>query len=188
MRYVIWELFILAILSSALLAEFGNKWLDRPTKPGVPVVNYVLGGVFVLLAMLLLPGIRSTYWESESAPPVYSETPVEAAEWIASHPELPGPLWADLAFSSYFVHALPERPVWIDTRFEVYPVEQWQAFKAIDSAAWNWQSLLDKTGAKLLVISRASQPDLLFALEKSPVWCEAYGDSLAVVFTRCGVK
>jgi hypothetical protein len=184
LRYVIWEIFILVILSAALLAEFGNRWLDKPDRKSIPAMNISLSVLFLLLSFIFFPSVRFALWK-DTAPAIYSNTPIEATQWLTSHPELPGPLWADLAFSSYLVYALPERPVWIDTRFEVYPVEHWQKFKAIDSARWDWQILLDEAGANLLMISRASQPELLGALEKSATWCDVYQDEQAVIFTRC---
>lgn len=185
LRYVIWEIFILVILSAGFLAEFGNKWLDRPNRRNIPAFDYFLALVFVSLSFIFLPSVRSSMFAGNSQPLVYKDTPTEAAQWLSAHPELPGPLWADLAFSSYLVYALPERPVWIDTRFEVYPVEQWQTFKAIDAAKWNWRELLNNTGANLLMISKLSQPDLLAGLKKSEAWCEIYDDQIAVIFTRC---
>jgi hypothetical protein len=144
-----------------------------------------LSVLFLLLSFIFFPSVRFALWK-DTAPTIYSNTPIEATHWLTSHPELPGPLWADLAFSSYLVYALPERPVWIDTRFEVYPVDQWEKFKAIDAAKWNWQDLLDDTGANLLMISKLSQPDLLAGLERSEAWCTVYDDQIAVIFLRCG--
>ena len=185
LRYVIWEIFILVILSAGLLAEFGNRWLDKPGRKSIPTFDYILSVIFVLLSFIFLPNVRSSIMTGIPQSLVYKDTPVEAAQWLADHPELPGPLWADLAFSSYLVYVLPERPVWIDTRFEVYPVEQWEKFKAVNLARWDWQALLDEAGVNLLMISRVNQPDLLTALEKSSVWCEVYQDTEAVIFTRC---
>jgi hypothetical protein len=48
--------------------------------------------------------------------------------------------------------------------------------------------LLDATGANLLMVSAQNQPELLSALESSPVWCELRRDKLAVLYQRgaCG--
>jgi hypothetical protein len=185
LRYVIWEIFILVILSAGLLAEFGNRWIDRPNRKGIPAIDYFLSVIFLMLPFIFLPGLRSLVWGETKMPAVYSDTPVDAAEWLSAHPELPGPLWGDLAFESYLVYALPERPVWNDTRFEVYPVVQLEKFKAIDAARWDWQILLDEAKVNLLMISRTDQPELLNALEKSITWCDVYHDEQAVIFTRC---
>ncbi|MEW6094600.1 MAG: hypothetical protein AB1531_11625 [Chloroflexota bacterium] len=182
-RYVIWFVFILTVLTASLLADWERKYLGDP-KPGSPFLNRTLSLLFLLLTLPLLPGLRDAWWPD--APEATEETPVAAAEWLAARPDLPGPLWSEIGFSSYLEFALPERPTWIDTRFEVFPVEQWQAYKDITEANYNWQTLLDETGANLLMVSTLSQPDLLSALDESSAWCELYRGEVAVIYQRCG--
>jgi hypothetical protein len=108
-----------------------------------------------------------------------------ATNWLATHPNLPGPLWSEIGFSSYLEFALPQRPTWIDTRFEVFPVEQWQAYQVITEARYDWESRLDATGVNLLMVSLQNQPQLLSALEISPAWCRLYRDDTAVIYQHC---
>jgi hypothetical protein len=182
-RYVIWFVFILTVLTASLLAGWEKKFLGDP-KPGSPFLNRTLGLLFLLLTLPLLPGMRDAWWPG--APEATENTPVAATEWLADRPNLPGPLWSEIGFSSYLEFALPERPTWIDTRFEVFPVEQWQAYKDITEANYNWQALLDETGANLLMVSTLTQLDLLSALDEFPAWCEVYRDEVAVIYQRCG--
>ena len=105
-------------------------------------------------------------------------------QWLDAHPD---PIWADLAFESYLIYALPERPVWIDTRLEVYPPEDWQRYKAINAAAWNWQSLLDEDEINILFLSNISQSELLKAVNTSDIWCEIYADEQAMIYARRGI-
>ncbi|MFH1524096.1 MAG: hypothetical protein ABIF04_03950 [Chloroflexota bacterium] len=182
-RYVIWFIFILTILTARLFADWETKYL-KGAKPGHPALNLTLGLVLLLLPLTLLPGLRAHWWKQ--APSATENTPVAATEWLAAHPDIPGPLWSEIGFSSYLEFALPERPTWIDTRFEVFPIEQWQQYREIAYARYNWADLLDNTGANLLMISRQYQPDMLSALEKSPTWCDLYQDEVAVIFQRCG--
>jgi hypothetical protein len=116
------------------------------------------------------------------------ETPVEAANWLAEHPELPGNSWSDLSFSSYLVYALPERKVWIDTRFELYPVEQWQRYLTISSAGYEWEKLLEQEGVRLAMVSIIRQPRLLEAMEASANWCKIYHDEEVVIFQSQNVS
>ncbi len=183
LRYGIWFLFILAVLSAALLAEWGQRRLDR----GVPALDAALGLLFLLMPLLLLPGLRER-WCPQAPSALSAQTPVAAAEWLSAHPDLPGPLWSELGFASYLVYALPERPVWIDTRFEVYPPQQWARYKAIDAAAWNWQELLDEEGVNLLVLSRAEEPELIAAALASPGWCLVHRDDVALILSRCNFQ
>jgi hypothetical protein len=180
-RYVIWFVFILTMLSSLMLAEWEKKVLGDQ-KSGSPALNLTLSLVFILLPLALLPGVRDAWWLN--APATSENTPVAATGWLAAHPDYPGSLWSEIGFSSYIEFALPERPVWIDTRFEVFPVAQWQLYKDITNATYNWESLLDASGANLLMVSTMNQPVLLDALAGSPGWCELYRDDIAVIYRR----
>ncbi len=182
-RYVIWFVLILAVLTAGLLADWEKKFLGNP-KPGSPALNLTLILALLLLPLALLPGVRESWWPQ--APAATEDTPIAATHWLAAHPDLPGPLWSEIGFSSYLEFALPERPVWIDTRFEVFPVQQWQQYQAITDATWDWQALLSASGANLLMVSVTQQPDLLQALEHQSAWCRLYRDDIAVIYQPCG--
>ncbi len=182
-RYGIWFVFILVILTASLLADWEKKYFGR-SKLNLPAFNLALSLLFVLLPLAFLPGVREKWWKQ--APADTENTPVAATTWLAAHPALPGPLWSEIGFSSYLEFVLPQRPTWIDTRFEVFPVEQWQAYKDITDAGYDWQSRLDATGVNLLMVSPQNQPLLLAALKITPVWCEIYHDDVAVMYQHCG--
>ena len=180
-RYVIWFVLFLAVLTSLKLADWEQKYLGDP-KPGSPGLNLALSLAFIILPLALLPGVRDAWWPE--APAVTENTPIAATQWLAARPDLPGPLWSEIGFSSYLEFALQGRPVWIDTRFEVFPVEQWQSYKDISNASYNWQALLDETGANLLMISVTQQPALLKAMNIQTLWCEIYRDEGTVIYQR----
>jgi len=182
-RYVIWFVFLMIVLTARLLSDWEKKYLSE--KPAdLPMLNLTLGLVFLILPLAVLPGLREKWWAH--SPPATENTPIAAAQWLADHPDLPGPLWSEIGFSSYLEFALPERPTWIDTRFELFPVEQWQEYREIAFARYNWSDLLDTTGARLLVVSIQAQADLASALRSAPTWCQLYQDNVAVIYQRCG--
>jgi hypothetical protein len=180
-RYVIWFVLILVVLTSRLAVDWEAEYLKKSEKT-LPALNISLALILVLLPLVFLPGLREKWWKQ--APPVIENTPIAMTEWLAAHPDLPGPLWSEIGFSSYLEFALPERPTWIDTRFEVFPVEQWQAYEDISYGRYNWQGLLEATGANLLMVSPQNQPDLISALETSPDWCELRRDPVALLYQR----
>jgi hypothetical protein len=185
MRYVIWGLFLLAAATGSLLAGGVGDWIDRPVTVRKPAMNYGLGALLLVLPLVAVPGIRDALGLRTPAA-ISPDTPVEATNWSAQHPELPGPLWSDLTFSSYLIYALPSRPVWIDTRFEkAYPAALYDRFIRISRAAPDWQALLDEEGINLLMISVESEPWLLQAVGVSQQWCEMYRDPVAAIFSRC---
>ncbi len=89
-----------------------------------------------------------------SSPPISPDTPVAATVWLSQHPELPGPLWSDLVFSSYLIFALPSRAVWIDTRFGmVYTPVEFAHYTVVADAQPGWQDVLDQSQINLLMFS-----------------------------------
>jgi hypothetical protein len=186
LRNVIWFMFIMAVLSGALLGELLRSFKrEAVIGNSNSTFNYLLSGLIFLLPLMMLPGIRESWWND--SPPPYHEatTPMKATEWLEAHPDLPGPLFAEYTFSSYLTFALPSRPVWIDNRFHVYPLEHWENYQTISSAKPQWEDLLDKDKVNLLMLSQTSQPSLIQAVEESNEWCEQYRDKTAVIFSRC---
>ena len=186
LRYVIWFMFIMAVLSGALLGEL-LKSFKREAVIGNsnPVFNYVLSGLIFLLPLMLLPGVRESWWKD--SPPAYhpATTPIAATKWLSEHPDLPGPLFAEYTFGSYLTFALPSRLLWIDNRFNAYPPEHWEDYQTISSGKPHWDRLLEKDKVNLLMLSLHSQSALVEAVEESKGWCEQYHDQDAVIFSRC---
>ena len=186
LRYVIWFMFIMAVLSGSLLSEILKPFLrEAPAENSKPVLNFLMGGILLLLPLMTLPGIRESWWKD--GPPSYHEatTPIAATSWLADHPDLPGPFFAEYTFGSYLTFALPSRLLWIDNRFNAYPPEHWKKYQAISSGGPEWESLLDQDRVNLLMLSLNTQPALVEAVEKSHAWCEQYRDKTAVIFSRC---
>jgi hypothetical protein len=183
MRYVIWFLFIVALLTAALLSGLAIYIPQRPVQRENARLNNAVALFLLLLPLIALPGIREAWW-SEAPRPYASSNPIDATHWLVEHPELAGPLFSDLSYSSYLIFALPSRPVWIDPRFELYPAEQWKKYTAIASASLQWQNLLDEEGINLVMLSKAGEPFLVSAMRETAQWCEDYQDETAVIFRR----
>jgi hypothetical protein len=186
LRYVIWFMFIMAVYSGPFITDILRRFMREPAvlNPN-PKFNYVFGSVLLLMPLMMLPGIREGWWAD--SPPAYHEatTPIGAAEWLAAHPDLPGPLFAEYTFGSYLIFALPSRLLWIDNRFNAYPPEHWEKYQRISNARPGWESLLDEDGVDLLMLSVKSQPFLIEAVDASNEWCEEYRDKDAVIYSRC---
>ena len=182
-RYVIWSIFFMVILTASLLAEWGARYIDRPVENEKPVINIFAACLLLLIPFSLLPGIRDSWWPD--APRAYdSANPVKAVKWLAEKPELEGPLWSDFSFSSYLIFALPSRPVWIDTRFELYPPEQWEKYAAIANASPQWENLLNEENIQLVMLSTDGEPLLISAMKDSSQWCEQYHDEDSIIFSK----
>ncbi len=183
-RYVIWGTFLLVGFSAYLLSDWDRGWLDRPHRKGHPIGNYILAGVVLLTPFVALPSLRERMGV-QTSPAISPDTPVAATVWLSQHPELPGPLWSDLVFSSYLIFALPSRAVWIDTRFSmVYTPEEYAQYSVVANAEPGWQVVLDESKINILMISTGGEPLLVEALASEPAWCKVYSDPVAIIYTR----
>jgi hypothetical protein len=183
LRYGIWFILILAILTAELLADWEKRWLHEPETSHFGL-NLAIPLAFMAASLAFLPGLREQWWQD--APVKTADTPVAAADWLQKNPQLSGPFFSEMGFSSYLEFALPERPVWIDTRMYLFPTTMWEEYSEIDHGAWNWEQLLDSTGANLAMISVTKQPKLVKAMEDSKNWCQVYQDEVAQIYARGG--
>jgi len=180
-RYGIWFAMVVTPIATKQLCALRDRRMRA--NRGIPALNAAFLAMFIVLPLALLPGIREKWWAD--APPVLSaDTPVAAVEWLAAHPELPDGLWNDLAFSSYLIFALPQRPVWIDTRFELYPPAQWKTYRAIADAVSDWDARLDAAEISVLMLNPAATPKLVSAVESSSDWQKVYGDDTAQIYVK----
>ncbi|MBI3168440.1 MAG: hypothetical protein HYZ22_08185 [Chloroflexi bacterium] len=186
-RYVIWFMFLLAIFTAKLVSEWSNAFVDKPIEKINPRTNMALAAMLFLVPLILLPGIRDSWWDG--APDLYelATTPIEAVEFLETHEDLPGPMWNDYSFGSYLEFMLPSRPTWMDTRMYSFPQAQWEEYVRVTNAD-GWQEMFDREGINLLLLSQAAQPALIEAVSSSPLWCEEYRDEYAVIYSRCEVK
>lgn len=182
-RYVIWDLFVIAFLTAKLLPEF--KGIIPEIK--FPSINYVCGFLFLLFPLTLLPGVRTIWWQG-SPSPLGLPTPVAAVEWLLDHPEFRGEMWNDVIFGSYLIYAAPSRPVSMDTRIQVaYTAEQAERYLYVQSAQPKWETYLQQDRINLLFLAH-SQSALVSAVKESKSWCLQYRDEVALIFTRCETK
>jgi hypothetical protein len=88
-------------------------------------------------------------------------------------------------FGSYLLFSLPSRPIWLDSRFYPFPPEQMDEYVRISQGSSDWETVFQKEGINLLLLSLARQPRLIENVEASNAWCEQYRDPYAIIFSRC---
>ena len=143
LRHGIWFTFLLAVFSAKLTGGLPVLRTRVTFTLANQSINWILAGFLILSPFALLPGLRQSWWK-QSPPDLTANTPVDAAAWLKTQPDLPGQLWSDLAYSSYLSYVLPEREVWVYTRMEQFPADQWQEYKDISDGKPGWESVLGK--------------------------------------------
>ena len=84
-------------------------------------------------------------------------------------------------WGGYLVWALPEEPVFVDGRTDVYD-EFLPQYVQVMFVRPGWQEVLDRYGVRLALIERDSL--LATMLATQPEWRSVYSDDQAAVFAR----
>ncbi len=152
-----------------------QKWSQR--KPAL-VVNWVL-----LLVVLLLALVRASEPVTVAANEEFQaeELPKGAVDYLLAERPL-GPIFNDYNWGGYLIWRVPEYPVYVDGRTDLYDDEFLTDYLHIDMAHEAWQETLDKDGVNLAVISVYSP--LAKAMTAAENWQILYQDDMALIFSR----
>lgn len=99
----------------------------------------------------------------------------------------PGEPFANpVTWGSWFELELPNHPVFVDSRFELIPVDALRASLLLTGAGSGWEQTLDGLPVRVLVVNRETQGPLVAALASSSDWRLVYSDAEGLVFGREG--
>ena len=149
---------------------------DRPARSGTaPGFNLMLLGAIAVFAAVLSVqrvGDAATARSLE-------EYPVASTAWVRKH-RPPGPLFNTFNWGGWFIWHLPDYPVSIDGRAELY-VTPLQTYGALEDGI-GVPAVLDRQRDNLAVVPTASPLDR--AIAHDPAWHRVHRDSVATVFVR----
>jgi len=85
-------------------------------------------------------------------------------------------------WGSWFEFALPDRPVFVDSRIEIVPKEIWHDYGQVGFSGAEWKDVLDRWQVEAIVAE--ADWDLLPILKADPGWELAYEDEDGALFVR----
>ncbi len=139
-------------------------------------------GVATAVALLLLLFAGSTDFNSRGLDGAISGfLPVDAANYLRRHPA-PGPLYNTLDWGGFLIWYMPDYPVAIDGRTDLYGDELEQRFFTTANGAPSYATDPYLNQAGVVILQNSS--NLVSFLEADPRFQLVYEDPLAVVFTR----
>lgn len=152
---------------------------------GQPGANAMVLAILVGVAAVCLPWFRGGFpqWNARRGV-VARATPIGATAYLCENLSAEARIFNDMSFGSYVIWGCPRRPVFIDTRFELYSLREWQEYLAIGAGRFDWQQWLDRRGITHLLLNPEAQAPLIAAAAGSPCWKEVYRDGVSVVFAR----
>lgn len=129
-----------------------------------------------LVMLLILPRTLAGNWVEDG------RFPVLAAQLLReSRP--PGPIFNNYNFGGYLIWALPEYPVFVDGRAEIYGrTGVLRDYITVVDVLPGWERVLERRGVKL-VMERNGHP-LTRALANNPGWQQIHRRSDIAVFVR----
>jgi hypothetical protein len=163
--------------ASQMLGISLSSRLDRVRSPLQGWVNRILVGVVILVVgaktLLILP-------QAENEKALTKFLPLKAVSFLKeTQPE--GRLFNSYNWGAFLLYALPEFPVFVDGRTDLYNDEiigQWfQVMRAEDG----WQSVLARWDIHLILLEKGSP--VLSRLEGEG-WQIIYEDEMAVVYAK----
>ena len=177
-------LFVFGILAAPVFARLiADLWDSYDIKRDLPAANAVLLALSAVIVVAAFPKRASLVDQMNKS------SPVKAVEFIKAH-HLTGNMLNAYGYGGYLIWALPEHPVFIDGRGDVF---EWTGVFG-DFAKWmTLQSdprlLLDKYDIGFCVIERESP--MTPVLKLLPGWQLVYSDEQSAIFERSasvGVK
>ena len=151
------------------------------SEPTLGLNRLQLAGVFAgSLAIILLAGYDAHFSERNAIKSVQNRFPLEAVAFIENNRPA-GPLFNQFDWGGFLIAALPDYPVSIDGRTDLYGDELMRQ-SADSSNAINFDRDPAFNEANLILLP-ASVP-LCRVLERSPRYKLVYADQMAMVFAR----
>ncbi len=193
-RYTIW----FGMIAGALTAEaiIRRNRLKLTKRSGEPTgLIAVVACVLLLLVLLVQAPWRGLLPLSGSLTPrntpiaradlVHPDTPLAAAEYLLAHPPS-GNLLNSEVDGSYLIWRIGEQiPVFVDTRIELYPLEQWNDYLCMAHGE-DWPQLFERYNITTALLNNTKHAQLIEQLDQAANWQAAYSDDRFTIFERSG--
>jgi hypothetical protein len=179
-----WPLGAVAAVAGALVAEPEPKaTAARVDPPLIRRLNVVLAAAIIVAGVALLPFWRPVDAGLQAPAGVVGNAPPGITAVLR---DLAGPddrVFNPQPWGSWFEFALPDLPVAIDSRIEVFPVEVWDAYERVVAGVDGWQDQLDTWGVTI-VVAAGDEEDAFSARLTVAGWREQYRDADGAVLVR----
>lgn len=183
-RGVFWWAIVTPPVVARLLADTPpRKRTGFDDRLGVPPLNRAIAALLVVLFLLFLPWWRGRIPLSPSTP-LLDEAPLGITRFLARTLHSGDRIFNAQIWGSWLEFALPQNPVFADSRIEVLPESVWSQYSDISRAKDGWQELLDRWRVVAVVAHREQQRALIPVIRTDPRWHLAYKDRDGYVFTR----
>jgi hypothetical protein len=142
----------------------------------------VLVGALAALLVVMLPWWRDGVDPATGASRLLRDAPQHLVE--ATGRALPpgARVLVNQEWASWFEYALPEMPVFVDSRIELFTARTWTDYFEVVDAGDGWSRILDRWRVDAVVLQR--DDELVPSIEASPEWRRVYVDRSGTLYVR----
>ncbi len=178
-RGLAWWPFAAAFTVAALLsAEAPTARARRPM-----ALNGGLAAAIVVAMVALLPVWRPIDPGLRAPEGIVGNAPGGITSELRALARADDRLWAPQPWGSWFEFALPNLPVAVDSRIELYPAAVWRDYDAVAFGTVGGLEPLDRYGVTIVVAAR-EETRLGESLASNPTWQVKYRDADGAIFVR----
>jgi hypothetical protein len=176
-RAIVWWGMVTPVVLASLMQDRGRERGVRGNAgPAAPA--YVIVAVLVLAVVVLAP-----WWRGGSYDRFLAAAPPGLTQAAADHLPAGTRTLVHQPWGSWFEYALPQNPVFVDSRIEIVPKEIWHDYGEVGFAGADWKHVLDEWNVQAIVAS--ADWDLLPMLEDpSNGWRVVYSDDDGALLVR----
>ena len=166
---------ILSTYANPILVKVFPRWVS--SREGTLLSRRI--NIFILLIFLVTAASSIYLSTSEKAiqDSIRRQLPVAAAEYLARHPGM-GPMLNSYNWGSYLLWRLPEEPVFVDGRTDVYDDELLSQYLTTVNAQNGWRNTLTQWNIGLVFLEPTAPLVQLLLLDG---WRTEYQDAVAVI-------
>lgn len=182
---------ILALVAAPMMADYLQNWVTsifggRMFSPANSTSSNMGRKTTFYVVLFLLPLLAFT-WKLTvtvfSAPSQLAiDAPVKAVGYLKQN-QITGNTFTDPnIWGGYLIWEMPENPVYIDGRIDMYGDEFVKEYLNIVYGYIDWREPFDGYGVKVVIVRPKSA--IATTMRKAADWQQIYQDEMAVVFTR----
>jgi hypothetical protein len=168
---------MLAVPPTAEATRPPNARVQRASR-----LNLVVVGLLVAVCVLLLPAWRPVDPRIGAPDSVVGDAPPGITQALRGLVRPGDRIFNPQPWGSWFELALPDNPVVIDSRIEVFPVKVWDDFDRVRSGADGWQSTLE--GWQVAVVVAESDDTAFVERLTRAGWNRVYLDQDGAILRR----
>lgn len=181
---------LFALVTAPVIVRYSSAAWDRWRAPAdsnpKPTLNPRLTAIINWLILLVVAGLVLVRLVQSSDVAVNERDqadylPIDALTYL-QETDLPGPIFNNYNWGGYIIWHLPQYPVFVDGRTDLFDDEFLRQYLSIYMGNAGWDEKLDFFGINLAII----EPDsgLAQEMERSDDWGKAYSDAISAVYTR----